>query len=130
MSDERTDGGREDRRTTRPPATDDRFSVTLRGVAVDPETRCGHYDDPVDVIAFRFPCCGAYYPCFSCHEAVTDHDAERMPRSAFEEPGVLCGVCGTTLSVETYLDCDDVCPDCGARFNPGCRCHHDRYLEV
>ncbi|MFC4989502.1 CHY zinc finger protein [Saliphagus infecundisoli] len=133
MDREAGDGGQGDdgdRRTTPPPETDDRFSVPLRGVAVDRETRCAHYDDPVDVIAFRFPCCGTYYPCFSCHEELADHDGERIPRSAFGEPGVLCGACGATLSVEAYLACDEACPDCGAAFNPGCRRHHDRYLET
>ncbi|QLH76696.1 hypothetical protein HZS55_04980 [Halosimplex rubrum] len=119
-----------ERRTTRPPETDGRFSVPLRGVDVDPETRCVHYDDAVDVVALRFPCCDRYYPCFRCHDAVTDHDPERVPRAAFGEPGVLCGVCGTALSVREYLDCDDTCPECGASFNPGCRRHRDRYFAV
>lgn len=125
-----TDDPGDDRRTTEPPGTDGRFSVPLRGLAVDADTRCGHYDDAVDVVAIRFPCCGCYYPCFRCHEAVTDHDAERVPREAFDEPAVRCGVCGTTLSVREYLDCDDACPACDAAFNPGCRRHRDRYFAV
>lgn len=124
-----TDAGA-DRRTTRPPETDGRFSVPLRGVAVDLETRCEHYDDAVDVVALRFPCCDCFYPCFRCHEAVTDHESERVPREAFDDPAVLCGDCGATLSVGAYLDCEDTCPDCGTEFNPGCRRHRDRYFAV
>jgi uncharacterized CHY-type Zn-finger protein len=118
------------RRTTHPPETDERFRVPLHGVAVDPATRCDHYDDAVDVVAIRFACCDSYYPCFRCHDTLTAHDAERVPRRAFDDPGVLCGVCGTALSVRAYLDCDDACPVCGAAFNPGCRRHRDRYFDV
>ncbi|WP_459191635.1 CHY zinc finger protein [Halosimplex sp. J119] len=125
-----TDRPDADRRTTATPKTDDRFSVPLRGVAVDSETRCGHYDAAVDVVALRFPCCDCYYPCFRCHGALADHDSECVPRNAFDEPAVLCGACGATLSVRAYLDCEDACPECSAAFNPGCRRHHDRYFAV
>ncbi|MFO8115502.1 MAG: CHY zinc finger protein [Halorubrum sp.] len=142
-----------DRRTTTAPATDGRFAVPLRGVAVDSETRCAHWDDAVDVIALRFGCCETYYPCDACHDAAADHEAEPWPRDRFGEPAVLCGVCGATLSAREYLDGDsearraagseghspsgnraspgdDACPRCGADFNPGCRKHRDRYFEV
>ena len=149
-----------ERRTTTAPATDDRFAVPLRGVAVDPETRCAHWDAPVDVVALRFGCCEAYYPCDACHDAATDHEAEPWPRDRFGEPAVLCGACGATLSAREYLDGDreahcasdgeghspsndrvssgdsrtkpdgDACPRCGADFNPGCRAHRDRYFEA
>jgi len=119
-----------DRRTVVPPNADDRFTVPLRGVDVDTETRCAHYDTELDVVALRFPCCDSYYPCFRCHEAVTDHEPERVPRERFDEAAVLCGVCGATLPVRAYLDCDDRCPECGAAFNPGCRRHRDRYFAV
>jgi len=125
-----TDDPGSHRPTTTSPDTDGRFSVPLRGLAVDADTRCGHYDDTVDVVAIRFACCDSYYPCFRCHEAVTDHDAERVDADAFDEPAVLCGVCGATLSVREYLDCDDTCPACDTAFNPGCRRHRDRYFAV
>ncbi|MFB6140847.1 MAG: CHY zinc finger protein [Halosimplex sp.] len=118
------------RRTTDAPATDDRFAVPLRGVAVDAETRCAHYDSAVDLVALRFACCDCFYPCYRCHEAVTDHEPERIPRESFDEPAVLCGACGATHSVREYLDCEDACPACGAGFNPGCRRHRDRYFAV
>ncbi|QWC18137.1 CHY zinc finger protein [Halorubrum sp. 2020YC2] len=119
-----------DRETTTAPDTDPRFSVPLRGVAVDPETRCAHWDDPVDVVALRFGCCETYYPCDACHDAAADHEAVPWPRDRFDEPAVLCGACGTTLTARAYLDSDDTCPACGAAFNPGCRKHRDRYFEV
>jgi uncharacterized CHY-type Zn-finger protein len=125
-----TDDAESSRPTTTPPDTDDRFPVSLRGVAVDADTRCAHYDDAVDVVALRFLCCDSFYPCFRCHEAVTDHDPERVDGDSFDEPSVLCGVCEATLSVRAYLDCEDTCPACGAAFNPGCRRHRDRYFAV
>lgn len=118
------------RRTMAPPDADDRFPVPLHGVAVDSATRCDHYDSDLDVVAIRFACCDCFYPCFRCHEALTDHDAERISPDRFDRPAVRCGVCGATLSVDAYLDCDDSCPDCGAAFNPGCRRHRDRYFAV
>ena len=123
------DGDRDTRRTTAEPATDDRFAVPLRGRAVDGETRCHHYDNAVDVVAFRFACCGTYYPCFECHAETTDHDPIPWPRDRFDDPAVLCGVCRTRLTVDAYLDCADTCPSCGAAFNPGCHDHHHLYFE-
>ncbi|WP_128906489.1 CHY zinc finger protein [Halorubrum amylolyticum] len=150
----------DDRRTTTVPATDDRFAVPLRGVAVDRETRCAHWDSALDVVALRFGCCETYYPCDACHDAATDHAAEPWPRDRFDEPAVLCGACGATLTARAYLDGgsevshasgsegqspsgnrassgdsrtqsgDDACPHCGAAFNPGCRRHRDRYFEA
>jgi len=150
----------DDRRTTTAPATDDRFAVSLRGVAVDSETRCAHWDDLVDVVALRFGCCEAYYPCDACHDAAADHAAEPWPRDRFDEPAVLCGACGARLSAREYLagdreaqraagsqtqsddseaqrtsssrakPDDDACPRCDAAFNPGCRKHRDRYFET
>lgn len=101
----------------------------VRGVAVGPETRCAHYDTERDVIALRFGCCETFYPCFECHQAVADHEAQPWPRERFDEPAVLCGVCGSTLTADAYLNCDHTCPSCGAAFNPGCEAHHDRYFE-
>ncbi|WP_080506069.1 CHY zinc finger protein [Halorubrum sp. BV1] len=124
------DTGDRDRRTTRIPDTDGRFVVPLRGVAVDSETRCAHWDSPVDVVALRFGCCEAYYPCDACHDAVTNHEAEPWPRNRFDESAALCGRCRATLPARVFLDADDACPCCGVAFNPGCRAHVDRYFEV
>lgn len=104
--------------------------IEVRGLDVDSETRCTHYDDERDVIAIRFRCCDEYYPCYRCHEALADHDPAVHPREAFSEPAVLCGACGTELSVAGYLDCGFDCPACDAAFNPGCRRHYDRYFEI
>ena len=103
---------------------------TVHGVGVDGETRCVHYATDRDVVALRFACCDRYYPCVRCHEAVTAHTPEPIPATEFDDPGVLCGVCGTALTVRSYLDAEHECPACGAAFNPGCAAHHDRYFEL
>lgn len=101
----------------------------VRGVDVDPETRCAHYHTRRDVVALAFPCCEPFYPCFECHEAVADHPAERWPAGSDDERAVLCGACGRDLAIREYVTGDLACPDCGAPFNPGCRNHFDRYFD-
>lgn len=108
----------------------ERHGRGVRGVDVGPETRCRHYGSERDVIAIRFPCCETFYPCFECHAAVADHDPVRWGAADGDAPAVLCGVCGSVLTVEEYVDCADRCPDCGAGFNPGCRTHYDRYFAA
>ena len=129
MSPARSDVDGGDRRTILAPALDDRFAVPLRGVGVDAETRCAHWESDLDVVALRFGCCATFSPCHACHAETADHDPEPWPRARFDEPAVLCGVCGATLSARAYLDGDDACPACGTAFNPGCRRHRDRYFE-
>ncbi|HVN01297.1 MAG TPA: CHY zinc finger protein [Caulobacteraceae bacterium] len=99
------------------------------GVELDPETRCAHWQGPRDVIAIRMRCCGDYYACHDCHAALADHPAVVWPKSEWDERAVLCGVCGTELSVAEYLACDNRCPTCNADFNPGCRLHYHLYFE-
>ncbi|WP_049901828.1 CHY zinc finger protein [Natrinema sp. J7-1] len=103
---------------------------TVRGVDVGPETRCAHYDTDRDVVAFTFACCEDFFPCFRCHEAVTDHEAVPWPRARFDEPAVLCGACGTALTVPDYRAADDRCPACDTAFNPGWATHADLYFET
>lgn len=99
------------------------------GVEVDEQTRCAHYHQPVDVIAIKHFCCGRYYPCHLCHEALAGHPAIPWPAVRFDEPAVLCGVCRHELSVNEYLGTQD-CPDCGAQFNPGCKLHRELYFST
>lgn len=103
-------------------------SGDVRGVDLDSETRCAHYDSPQDVIAVRFPCCREYFACYECHTACADHDAGRWSADAREERAILCGVCGTEFTISEYLACDHACPDCDAAFNPGCANHYHLYF--
>ena len=99
------------------------------GIDVDPETRCGHYRGPTDVIALRFKCCDRWYPCFECHAALTDHFPQVWSASDAGVEGVLCGKCGHQLTIAEYVGCESRCPACGAAFNPGCRHHWHLYFE-
>ncbi len=107
----------------------DGFGVPLRGVEVDSETRCVHYNTRLDVIALRFGCCEQYFPCHACHAAVANHDPVPWPRARFEESAVLCGVCRNSLSAREYLANPLECPICGVTFNPDCQAHHAEYFE-
>lgn len=108
---------------------DGRFAVPLRGVGVDAETRCHHYQTAKDVIAIKFACCETYYPCFQCHEAIADHEPTQWPCDRCTEPAVLCGSCRTELTVTEYFDAAHQCPHCDSDFNPGCYSHRSLYFE-
>ena len=100
----------------------------VRGIDLDAQTRCAHYRTALDIIAIRMKCCGVYYACRDCHDALAGHAAEVRPEAEWNQPAVLCGVCGYEMSVRDYLDCGNRCPHCGAGFNPGCRHHHHLYF--
>jgi len=104
--------------------------VTVQGVDLDPNTRCRHYHGPTDVVAIKMRCCETYFACIECHAALAGHPAEVWPRGRWQEKAVLCGVCGTELSVLEYLDSGYRCPHCAAHFNPGCRNHYHLYFEM
>jgi uncharacterized CHY-type Zn-finger protein len=101
----------------------------VRGVGVDAQTRCAHYCSALDVIAIKMKCCGDYYACKDCHDALAGHAIAVWPRDEWDRRAVLCGVCGMEMTVMEYLGCANVCPGCGARFNPGCRNHYRFYFE-
>lgn len=100
------------------------------GVEVDSQTRCAHWNGPLDVIAIRFFCCGRWFPCYQCHSEFVDHEAVPLPFDKRDQPAaVLCGVCGHVMSANEYLGCDSRCPACDAGFNPGCEKHYHLYFE-
>lgn len=102
----------------------------IRGDPVDDETRCEPYASERDVVAFKFRCCGGWYPCRACHEELADHEAEIWGPGELDEHAVLCGACGETMTIDAYIACRHTCPFCGARFNPGCQDHWDRYFAT
>jgi len=100
------------------------------GIDLDSETRCAHWRTAFDIIAIKMKCCGIYYACKECHDALADHPAEIRQQSMWDDPAVLCGACKTELPIRDSLECKNVCPVCGARFNPGCRNHYHYYFEM
>jgi uncharacterized CHY-type Zn-finger protein len=53
--------------------------MEVRGIGVDAQTRCAHYNSPVDVIAIKVKCCAAYFACNECHDALAGHPLEPWP---------------------------------------------------
>lgn len=102
--------------------------MMVRGIGVDEETRCAHYHLPVDVVAIKMKCCDTYFACKDCHDALADHPIEPWPSEERARRAVLCGVCGSQLTIEQYLECSSRCPACNAAFNPGCSEHHHYYF--
>ena len=101
----------------------------VHGLELDPETRCAHWRSPLDIIAIKMRCCGRYYACHDCHQALEDHAVQVWPKAEWDQPAILCGACGHELSVRAYLASGSACPACHAPFNPGCRNHHPLYFE-
>ncbi|CUS24882.1 LAQU0S21e00584g1_1 [Lachancea quebecensis] len=107
-----------------------------KGQLVDDQTRCIHWNSPLDVVCFKFECCEAFYACYSCHESQESHAIKRYNLTL--EPAekvVLCGVCKETMTFEEYRNgktCGDElgCPYCGAQFNPGCKLHYSIYFDM
>ena len=103
---------------------------SVRGLELDSQTRCKHYRGPTDIIAIKMKCCGIYYACKDCHEALADHLIELWPESEWNQEGILCGACRTTLTICQYMQSDSRCPACGAQFNAGCRRHYHFYFQT
>jgi len=101
----------------------------VRGLDLDPQTRCAHWRSPLDIVAIKMRCCGAWYACKDCHEALAGHPIEVWPRGSWGERAILCGACGAELSINDYMSSGDRCPACAASFNPGCRTHYHFYFE-
>lgn len=104
-------------------------SPQVTGIELDAETRCVHHHTSLDIIAIKLKCCGTYYACKDCHIALADHAIEPWPQNMWTEKAVLCGCCGSELSIKDYMASADRCPVCRAHFNPGCAKHHHFYFE-
>jgi uncharacterized CHY-type Zn-finger protein len=104
--------------------------LNVRGVHLASRTRCEHYHGPTDIIAIKMKCCGVYYACKDCHEALADHRIETWPTSEWNQNAILCGACGTELTIRQYMQCGSRCPTCHEHFNPGCRNHYHFYFQV
>lgn len=105
------------------------MEIVVLGRTVDGQTRCIHYCGPTDVIAIKFKCCGAYYPCFQCHRECVDHQPQQWPAAEWDEKAIMCGVCRTEHTINTYLGVL-ACPHCSADYNEGCRLHRHLYFAT
>jgi uncharacterized CHY-type Zn-finger protein len=103
--------------------------IEVKGINVDRNTRCGHYSTEKDIIAIKFKCCDTYYSCHSCHDEVADHPSILWKIEERNTKAILCGACGTELTIQEYMDCNSVCPNCKLSFNGGCKSHYHLYFE-
>jgi|SRR5882724_12717976 len=87
----------------------------VRGVNLDPQTRCEHYHGSTDIVAIKTKCCGVYYACKDCHAAMADHEIAVWPENEWNQEAILCGACGTTLTILQYMQSDSRCPAAGHR---------------
>lgn len=102
----------------------------VQGMGMDHQTRCVHYRSPLDVIAIKMKCCGTYYACKDCHDQLAGHPIEVWPRSQWMEKAIMCGQCGTEMTINAYLASNNRCPGCRTHFNPRCANHYHFYFEV
>jgi uncharacterized CHY-type Zn-finger protein len=83
----------------------------------------------MDIVAIKMRCCGIYYACKDCHESLADHAIEVWPESEWERKAILCGACGSELTIREYMQCGYECPNCHAKFNIGCGNHYHYYFK-
>ncbi|CAK7245682.1 MAG: helper of tim [Sporothrix thermara] len=105
--------------------------IVIHGLDVQPTTQCRHWHSDRDIVAIRHKCCGLYYACISCHDALAGHASVSWPKTERESVNVvLCGRCRRQLTIAEYLASGNACPGCHAAFNPGCARHYDLYFEM
>ena len=57
----------------------DNSAPEVKGVDLDRQTRCKHWNSTRDIIAIKFACCQTYYACYDCHQELAGHPAARWP---------------------------------------------------
>lgn len=103
--------------------------LTVDGVDMDSQTRCGHYQGPNDVLAIQLACCDVHYACRECHDELAGHAGRVWPAHHFDARALFCGRCHQAFSIRAYLDDPNHCPHCAGDFNPNCRLHHHLYFD-
>lgn len=106
-------------------------TIQLKGQLVDTHTRCRHYHSTLDIIAIKFKCCDAYFPCYKCHQESESHDIIRWKKLDLDtEKVILCGSCYNLLYYQEYSADDNICLYCNSGFNPNCSLHYGLYFEL
>lgn len=94
----------------------------IRGIGLDEEGRCVHWNSYRDVVANTCGVCGDLWACSLCHDEVAGHGFGAVDKQL---PSVMCGVCGTRM---TFYEYGESCPGCGHEFNSGCKLHESTYF--
>src|SRR5699024_1313648 len=102
---------------------------TVLGKFLDKETRCKHYAYEKDINVIKFDYCIRYYHCCKCHWESVDHALQKWQNEKFNTKAILCGVCRTEMTIETYMN-HNACPECGSVYNENCQLHYPIYFDV
>ncbi len=104
-------------------------ALNIKGNPIDNETRCIHYHSVLDIIAIKFKCCNAYYPCYNCHQEEAGHPSAFWKINEQHQKAILCGKCKQEMTISQYLNCSNQCIFCRSKFNPKCAEHYHLYFE-
>lgn len=103
--------------------------ITIHGKTVDKNTRCIHYHSDLDIIAIKFKCCYNYYPCYHCHEESTHHKLKIWEKTELDTKAIFCGNCKNEMTINQYLNAENICIYCSSKFNPKCSLHYHLYFD-
>ncbi|QLG74721.1 hypothetical protein HG535_0H00460 [Zygotorulaspora mrakii] len=101
----------------------------IKGKLVDQQSRCVHWNSPLDIVGLKFKCCESFYACYSCHKELTDHKIEKY--DLLENANgkfIKCGVCNEELTFREYTRSLS-CLHCKSNFNPMCKLHYHLYFD-
>lgn len=106
-------------------------NIIVHGCEIDKLTKCIHWHSDKDIIAIKFKCCNKYYSCYSCHEALETHAVIRWSLDDTINV-IICGSCGSEMSIDKYLNCNFICPNesCKQMFNHRCSNHYHLYFDL
>jgi uncharacterized CHY-type Zn-finger protein len=90
------------------------YGVPLKPIA----DNCQHLYSDLDIVAIKLHCCDKFYPCFSCHKEAADHEPGVWPKAEFNTKAILCGGCGTELSITIIKTQTTPAPTVNQRLTP------------
>ncbi len=105
-------------------------NIKVYGIDLDFQTRCKHYHEKRDIIAIQMKCCNKFYACSLCHDEIENHEIKPWNKNEFHIKAVLCGNCGELITIDEYINCKFICPNCGGLFNPNCKKHYNLYFDI
>ena len=106
-----------------------KFENIVFGKLVDDNSKCEHYNSDLDIVAIKLKCCNKYYACIFCHNEMENHQAVVWLKEEQNTKAIICGICKTEITINEYLECKNICPNCSGGFNPKCYNHYPYYFE-
>jgi uncharacterized CHY-type Zn-finger protein len=59
-------------------------AINALGIDVDYQNCCENYTSHLDVVAFRYKCCGRHYACARCYEVLAGHEIVLWDKTDYE----------------------------------------------